>query len=160
MAVIGKFPKGLVGLTELRDMGESPRELAQIIAPTIDVTQFLLTDREVVTDSNTIAGAGSTVMPNLQVPKGELWRVHGASMTSAGSGGSPAYKGTIFYREQNVTIALAPAISTLATEGSIVSSPPGQMFWAVPGAEFGFLCTAFSANFTVSAGIIITRIRI
>ncbi len=57
-------------------MGGVPREVTPIITPGIDITQFLLLNREVVVGSGTFAAVGGQNIPNTTVPAGELWYVH------------------------------------------------------------------------------------
>jgi len=70
------YPKGLVSLLGLRDMGGVPRELDSTLQGGIDLTQFLLIDRQNVVPPDVITVTAVAGAEFVTVPAGELWYVH------------------------------------------------------------------------------------
>lgn len=158
---ITNIPQGLLSLLGLRDSGAVPRFVPADIQACIDVTQFLLLNRESVFGVSAATTVSTLTPTETTVPAGELWYVH-ASQASCPA--LPAAE----------TIRLAVAYS-LATGGTAVNvsgfqeataghraMPQAGGYWVPAGggiaARVMQITTAGSINVTVTA--IITRLRI
>lgn len=159
MATITQFPRGLVSLTGLRDMGEAPRELAAVIAPSIDVTQFLLLNRETVVVAGTATAIGFVQGP--EVPAGELWYLHSFTTYCVPLIAGEKIRFTCGVLYQGGFTALGPH-SANPTSGERASATCFQSSWIGPGAKLA----AFVEAYTSAGGIglnletTISRLRI
>jgi hypothetical protein len=165
MAQITQFPRGLVSLTGLRDMGEAPRDLAGVIAPTIDITQFLLLNRESIFGSVSVSSIGAAVVAGsvFKVPAGELWYVHAFSVSTTVFAGDTGRVATAFIDQGQVILnglpqQLAAAVAVNQSIGSFQSSPG----WIGPGVELACLVEAFTgvSGFGIGFRASISRLRI
>lgn len=156
---ITNIPQGLLSLLGLRDMGGVPRFVPDQIVPGIDVTQFLLLNRETVQGTVTFNSLSSDSPAATVVPAGELWYVHSAQAQSA-------------VLAAGETIQLVCGLGTGAA--SIAQSDPQRAtaghrcaawlsgYWLPPGgsvvARTMEITTAGSITVTVTGWI--TRLRI
>ena len=126
---IGRIPQGFLSLLELRDMGGVPKEVTNLIAPGIDITQFLLLNRETAQGTVTFTGPTSAHPATCQVPPGELWYVHVASCQTP----------------------VLPAGDTIALNLSYTT--PLQFTWSdTVSAVGGARCSAFARDLWLPAG--------
>jgi hypothetical protein len=161
MAGISNLPRGLISLTGLNDLGQVPKDLSETLAGTIDITQFLLLNREVVSNNITITGTGSALA--LIVPAGELWYVH--SFTALG----PAIAAGDRFR-LSVGIALfgnyfqqsesSPLINTVNDRIGVAFRMP---VWVGPGTALATFTEAYTSGgggFSTACCAAITRLRV
>jgi len=159
MAAITEFPRGLVSLTGLRDMGEAPKELAGTIAPTIDVTEFLLLNRETLSATPTTTGV--TILTVFTVPAGELWYVHAYSGRNNALGAGDAIRFNVGITTQGFFVSLSDSSFTATIAGELGTSGVSRPFWAGPGTSLSILVERFagvSIGMNVAASI--SRLRI
>jgi hypothetical protein len=159
-------PKGLVSLLGLRDLGGVPRVLLGDMQAGVDVTQFLLVDRECIFMSPNPQVSAVGAAAAFTVPAGELWYVHEFGIRSA-----PLLAGE---RIQMTTLA-----TTLSATGGGASCPNGtigtatnvgartachirQSFWLNPGSTLTWqvLDIATAGTIEISPIAIITRLRV
>lgn len=76
-------PQGLLSLLGLRDFGAVPRFMPDTVQAGIDVTQFLLLNRETVQGNTLFNSLSTQSVVETVVPPGELWYVHYAMAQSA-----------------------------------------------------------------------------
>lgn len=156
MAAITQFPRGLVALTGLRDMGEAPRELAEAIAPTIDVTQFLLLNRETIAGNFFPGAVGIIASPT--VPAGELWYIHQHSAYGINGAGAAIRisLGIDFQGEWAVTSRPG---SAAANEWATTTLE--RPMWLGPGTSLGVAIEAITGAATnLRTSVTFTRLRI
>lgn len=161
MAVISNLPKGLISLFGIRDMGEVPREISAVIAPTFDVTEFLLTNREALLPT-TSSFALTGFLALATVPPGEMWRVHGYSVQCYDlSGGTTATFRTAYTEQSGAVIGLGQAISVAAPSDNRLAMTQSP-FWAVPGARLGLWVETIAGGGSIAAqaAAIISRLRV
>lgn len=160
MAVIGNFPRGLVSLTGLRDMGEAPRELAQSIAPTIDVTEFLLLNRQTEKTSGTATAVGFVSGPT--VPAGELWYLHAFSVICGPLAATERIRFTVGAIIDNEFFAFGAHSITANTTGDRASSFINRPIWVGPGVTLAVFVESYSSAGGIGLGInaSVTKLRI
>lgn len=165
MAAITTSPAGLTSALQLRDMGALPSELANVVAPTVELLPlFLIGRREVIQPSAVIAPVvGSNVFTGTgaQVPNGELWALWDF-MVIADPGAGEA-------------IDLAPAIvvpnSSLYPVGDYRAATAAQavrafransheVMYLEPGITLGFHVRSVTLAPQVNGYARITRLRI
>lgn len=155
---ITNIPQGFVSLTGLRDMGGAPREVVSTIAPGIDVTQFLLLNREAVQEV-VPSGVVLTSVLGLTVPAGELWYVHAFSVFTVALAAGDSIGFCVGTAVGNNNVSMSDSFRS-ATAGHRVTAF-ARDFWAPAG-------TGFSARLTEVGGAgvnlvftaVITRLRI
>ncbi len=161
MAQITNFPRGLVSLTGLRDMGENPSELLKTIAPGIDITQFLLLNREVIDGAGVFVAAQGAL--NLgtafDVPAGELWYIHEFSVLIDCNAGSTVTLYPCYAESATVVSAIGdPRVVPASTRGFVRDNDDFR--WAVPGSRLLCYVGAFTGAPSVAGNAIISRFRI
>lgn len=158
MAVITNPPRGLTSLTGLRDMGDVPRELSPVVAPVIDVTEFLLVTRETVTGS--LAQGTLNSFGLIAVPAGELWYVHQWSVATDAMAAGETVEFSCGVIQDAIYVATARPNAQLTTgfRSECVSMHP---FWAVAGTELAARVNGITGGGTVNfiGAAVITRLR-
>jgi len=151
-------PQGLVSLLGLRDMGGVPREFADVVAPTVDLTDLFLVDRTTVNAQQTFTTA--TTWNAITVPPGELWRVH-----QWGFRGGPLLAGErigvgLYIGDPFVT-PITGAFRANHT-GEFVIGAASSMFWAKAGAVLGVYCTDIvtAGSIGIETTVYVTRLRV
>ena len=164
MAVITTPPRGLLGLLGLRDYGGVPSDLGAQVLASIDVTQFLMLNRETI--YSTPVASGGTVgwksfrSAGMSVPPGEIWYVHEFSIeASLGAGISAHIQPGYAESDSSYTVI---GLSQNATAGELLgvyASDPDR--WAVPGGFFlAYVRSNTGGSFNMTATAIITRIKV
>lgn len=153
---ITNIPQGFISLTGLRDMGGVPREVLSQITPGIDITQFLLLNREPVSASVTFAGITSVV--GLTVPAGELWYVHCVSATSATLAVGETLQIGLGYFIGVDNVSISDPQRAVAGHRC---APWATNFWLPAGASVSVRSFEFTSAGTIGATCvaIITRLR-
>jgi hypothetical protein len=155
---ITNIPQGFIALTGLRDMGGVPREVQSVITPGIDITQFLLLNREIVSGSHTFTTVTGASPSGTTVPNGELWYVHAAQGET-----------DLMPAGETISYNLSQADPTPITQSDTVTATAGarasawlQDKWLRPGSAIGIRVMAITtaAGLTVSVRCLITRLRI
>lgn len=80
---ITNIPQGILSLLGLRDMGAVPRFVEPNIGSSIDITPFLLNNREEARGVVNYNSVTSVTTVETTVPAGELWYVHRIGVSSA-----------------------------------------------------------------------------
>ncbi len=139
-------------------MGGVPREVTPVIAPGIDVTQFLLLNRESVQGTVTALAISGYTPAETIVPAGELWHVHVASVTCATLPPGDSISFTVGYTAPSGPQTISDVVT--ATTGRIAAYQ--RDFWVPSGAGVGvrIMNIVTAAGITVNVNCIITRLRI
>lgn len=157
---ITNVPQGLLSLLGLRDFGAVPRFMPDSVQAGIDVTQFLLLNREVVTGTVNLNALTSLGPTETLVPAGELWYVHSAmAQTAALAVGET----------MTLVVGLGTGGSAAITQSDPQSATAGNRasawvrdYWLPPGgsilARVMEITTAGLITVTVSAWV--TKLRI
>lgn len=159
---ISQYARGLPSLLNLQAGGVGPRELAETIAPSLDLRELLLLNNRV---SEPITGQPNPVVGSndwgtvLRVPAGELWYVWHYFVASGPGAGE--------------AIDLAPAVDLdqtafLAPVGDYVAATANQNgraymrmpLWAGPGSRFGFVVRSLTLQPDVAGALVVTKLRV
>lgn len=137
-------------------MGGVPREVVSTITPGIDITQFLLLNREVVSGTSSFTAIGGVTV--VTVPNGELWYVHAANITTAPLTVGQTCKVSIGVEQGGFRIA------TGDPDNAIADARAESFFrdlWLPPGSAISGRCAEITAGpITFTAAALITRLRI
>ncbi len=137
-------------------MGGVPREVVSFITPGIDVTEFLLLNREVVNATAQFTAIGGVTV--LQVPNGELWYLHGGNIVTAVLAAGQTCKVSIGIEQSGQRIQTGDPDTAIA--GARAESFFRDM-WLPPGSAVVGRCAELTAGpLTFTAAAVITRLRI
>jgi len=142
-------------------MGQVPKDLSQVIAPSLDITQFLLLNREALLGSGSVTGTGFAFA--FVVPAGELWYVHSFTVTGpailAGDrlrvSVGIALNGGYFQQSES-----SPTINTVNDRVGVGFRNP---VWIGPGTALGVFTEAYTSGgggFSMGYAAAITRLRV
>lgn len=165
---ISNFPRGFAGLVGLNDMGANPRILADQIVPVVDQTPWFLTgSREFVgaTSVVTINGVGSYSFVDLEVPTGQIWYVHYASIRSGAAviGAATQFRiqPAVLLSNNAPNVALPVTHQDYTTDDGVQMPYPSDMI-LTSGMRLGFYIDrwlAGGAGHAVLSSAIITRLE-
>ncbi len=144
-------------------MGAVPRSLSNVIAPTLDMTDFLMLNRESLIPPTTTATA--TGFRNIiEVPAGELWVVHGYSVdTYELVAPVNAVLRAAYTEASGVHIGLGGTVSiTTGAAERRLAMTQFTRFFVPSGARIGVWVEQISGggSVAVQAVLVITRLRI
>jgi len=156
-------PKGLVSLLGLRDMGGVPRSLLGDLQAGVDITQFLLLDREVlgVAPAPTVSAVGGGIA--FTVPAGELWYIHEYGIRSAGMLAGERISFTTMTQPIGGGAAIVNGTTGNATNvGEVAACHIRDSFWLNPGGTLAYqiLDIATAGSITLNPTCLISRLRI
>jgi hypothetical protein len=137
---IARRPDGLLDLLLTQQQGENPKELADTVQPTLDLTKFYGAQRltlDAVVFSVTAVGATATI----EVPQGESWLVHQTSFRAPFNAVSQVARiglGVIFGSQlldlgQTDTFTAVGATDTFTGQSDVLNIifPSGTIFEAI-----------------------------
>jgi hypothetical protein len=141
-------------------MGQVPRFVTPLISPGIDVTQFLLLNRESLASGGiSIASLSSFSDALTVVPPGELWYVHALTVVSA-----PLTAGQTLVVQPGYIVGSyfqAKGENVRATAGHRCSGGIWEGFWAPAGTTLAFRSNELTAGpIDSQLTFHITRLRI
>lgn len=143
---INRVPAGLLGFLGIKNGGEAPKQLSNVLLPTWDTTQlYFNSNAEQRADVLAIAGLGSQAF--FTVPNGESWIV----LQSSAATGTLGAGVTIELQLQTtdsaglVTIATCP-MSGARTAGQRCAVNQPSPVYLGPGATWGINCTQLAAG--------------
>lgn len=154
---ISNRPLGFNSFFGLNDLGAVPKEVAQSVAPVIDMTEFFAVNKETLSVAVNAAGVGSISV--FAVPQGQLWRIDGVSVE-----GSPLGAG------QRIAAAIRcafPAPLVLSGVGradqlgEVLSVHCDCPYWIPAGSVIDVNVTDYAGGglVTLTAIVRITRLR-
>lgn len=157
---ITNVPQGILSLLGLRDFGQVPRFCDLNISPGIDVTQFLLLNREEVRGVVSFTGVTGLGAPETTVPPGELWYIHNLTVVSAvlAAGETLQIQPTYIWGNRSFVVG----DNVRATAGHRSSGGAWNSFWLPAGGTAGVRSNEFTSGgaITVSIDVNFTRLRV
>jgi len=156
-------PKGLVSLLGLRDMGGVPRALLGDLQAGVDITQFLLLDREVlsVLPSPTASAVSGGIA--FTVPAGELWYIHEYGIRAGPIAAGERISLTTMTQPVNGGGAIVNGTVGSATNtGEVAACHIRNSFWLNPGGTLAYqiLDIATAGSIGLNPTCLISRLRI
>lgn len=155
MKPLTKFAQGFLGLLDAKNLGQGLAQLEEALRGVVDMTDMYGADLQ-----STISAGPTNVIArgdglNINVPSGQIWRVHGIHCAVDLAAGVYAVPTSIevTYRPAATpvnAVVLAFAERPAQTTGSVttlVACYAGPPILAMPGAQFdGFLLSVIPAN--------------
>lgn len=157
MSRLAGFPTGLLSLLQSQSFGEAPKEMADAIAPTVELAElYLLTQQVAAIGSVALPANGVNVA--LTVPQGEVWRVaYGGAFCLTGAGTTCDI--TPIVGVDGGTVPLGNTISLAASQMRFMPSLMGPM-WLKAGQTLGaHINLLVGANISVSVSYAVSRLR-
>lgn len=110
MSRINRVPFGLQDLLGSQNFGDNPSELAQVVAPSLDMLPFLSAER-MSYEYASASVSGNAEIASMVVPEGELWYLVGCGCAMKANSGEPtvAYGVRISAGVFNVPTSSSPA---------------------------------------------------
>lgn len=152
-------PRGLISILGLNDMGDVPRELSPIVAPTVDILQLLLLDRESVSASSGFSTINSVGVLG-PVPVGEMWYIHAFGVTTSVLAAGESIKITAGFIAANNYIA--GSLPDTAVAGARAEVFIEENFFLPPGGQLACRSNQITTGGTISVtgNAVITRLRV
>jgi len=169
-AVISKLPLGLLGFFGIKNGGQYPQTVGQVIVPQLDMGELLaanyherlglqsLVTATGFTQSTIVATGGNAI-----VPASELWYVMHASMVASTlAGDAVVYTPVVRNTQSGSASASTRALGAQQTQGAGLLTVHPLTFengsrWFVPGDSFGIWTTSFTLvtgiNLSMQLGI-------
>lgn len=150
MPNINKLPFGLLGFLGLKNGGRNPQELAETLAPTMDLTDLYFgTNKQLVRLSGNVTAIGFNLLG--AVPNDEVWALTGCSCNSnAVLGAGVTLKGLMAYA------AIDGAAYNVVALGAYANMTVGEVWYSGttttehfvlgPGTQLGVYVTNIAAG--------------
>ena len=161
---IGKYCRALPSVLSLKVRGQGPKLLTDYVSGTLDLSPlYLLEGRETLQSSAQAAPAvGSNFFPppvDLVVPAGELWYVwHYSLFVTAGAGAAIDMCPLAVIDGSPSSVALGNYVNAAATQnarGIMI-----EKVWAGPGTQFGFATRSVTLTPSITANMVLTRLKV
>lgn len=151
MSGINRQPLGLLSFFGIKNTGRNPDQLANVIAPTLDLSRWYLEQNSQSSATNqAVAAVGFTSV--LVVPDGQTWAILGCSVNSQAALGAGVTLriGGAWARNpaSNVVRPLTVFPDADSTTGQVaVSWSDGNLCtFAPPGSQIGVYCSRIVAG--------------
>jgi hypothetical protein len=143
---IQRYPLGLLGLMDLKDMGSGPTEFSATLAAVIDSTKYYLASKR-GTDSGQATGVnapGFFVATGLTIPSQAVWQLdYIAAVPSAVFGAATTARFTIAIARSNLGTIIPIGQLASGTVGDRPSARAEDVL-LVPGDQLGVWCESFT----------------
>lgn len=146
MPNINKLPLGLLGFLGIKNGGEYPQELSNVLSPVWDLGPlYMNANAENQVAALAIAGIGSQAF--FTVPNGEAWYVLIASAATGTLGAGQTIELALQTTDAAglVTVAVSP-MSGSRTAGQRCAQALPSPVYCGPGSTFGINATQFAAG--------------
>lgn len=172
-AVISKLPLGLLGFFGIKNGGQYPQTVGNVILPQLDMGEMLAANYHERLGTNiAVAAIGFTALNVVAtglpavVPQAELWHVMNATaITFTGIGDAITYVPTVRNSQSGSASNYHRALAYEITQAASLNRQTPCTFdngsrWLVPGDQLGLWVSALTnASGTVQAGVQIAITR-
>lgn len=149
----------MLSLVGSQNFGVNVKELADIVAPTVDIGELYLVNQ---IDSPFGGGAAlaagfNAISPFLDIPQGELWRVFALSasvITPAGA--AVTYAPAIRINGGTFAVSDPRTVAASVTDWNVFDT---EGLWLPSGASLGVLAQQITGVIPFSAQALISRLR-
>jgi hypothetical protein len=154
-ATISQLPRGLLALLGIQNFGESPRQLADLVSPVLELLDlYTLSTRECAVGTNAAPALGPNLYtaPNSgyvdlsqAVPVGEVWYVHDYCVqVTPGAATSITIQPRIRTINASYGASIPMAITGAAGNPEWDVPSPFRGVWVSGGTQFGFRVNAIT----------------
>jgi len=151
------FPVGLLGLLDSQNLGETPRDLNEVIVPTVDLTEFYALPKG-EPEIAIIAAPANGFNVGVTVPDREVWRINfGGAFAITDVGDSFNFAPAVNFEAGVVPIGKMVAIAASQQRFSVASQLP---IFVPSGSVIGvYIAELVGVPTAVSVALGITRLR-
>jgi hypothetical protein len=148
----------LLSLLDSQNFGEAPKTFGDVVVPTVEIGELYLLSKQV---GVAFVMAAPVNGPNsgggLQVPAGEIWRVHYGGLQIINGVGVTGD----FTPAANVTGGSIPIGATISVAASTTRIAPfiEQPFWLTAGSELSVFISALVGAPTVSLAYVVSKLK-
>lgn len=155
---VSQFPRGLLSLLNIQSGGRAPNQLAEIINPTIDVSELYLAQGMIQTAQGTPGAPSAGNNPLVTIPPNEIWKVYQFSASlGLGAGGTGVVAPTVVLNSTNSNL-LGELVNGIAN-GTVWSQSWNLPIWFPAGTQFGAFCNGLAVATVASVSLLYTPLR-
>lgn len=157
---VSNLPRGFQTLVGLKDMGQTPRQVPSVLAPTLDLRDFYLTNlRETLVENvANFTTAGTKLFASLIVPAGEVWWIHQFSINVNPLPAASTIRVRPAYQEA-AGYAAAIGASASAVTGEAIRAPAVVPLILTAGSQLAAFIEVITGNADIGAGVVFSRLR-
>lgn len=159
MSRLAGYPTGLLDLVGSQSFGQAPKDLADVVAPVMDLSPLYLLTKQVAAIAIVAGPAnGTNAGKGLIVPPGEVWSVRaGGVFVATGVGVTGDFTPSMI--SNGLTVSLGDSTPILAsTTRWLRFAPPGPIF-VKAGDELTCYISALVGAPTVSIQYLLAKFR-
>jgi len=135
VSILHGFPKGLLSLVGSQAFGTNPKQLGDVVAPTIDLRDlYLLSVQSSIAGSAAAPAAGFNLC--LTVPEGNVWRILAGGGIIVNGAGVTGDWGLTIKPGGGSEVPLTSVIATAANQVRFLPLTNGPI-WASAGTQIG-----------------------
>lgn len=141
---IGRYPNGLLGLFDSKNIGRTPKQAEELVRAVVDVSPFYLTNaRQILSGTtsliNAVGGWGAAGVGPEANQIAYVWRCWGRAGSAYAAG--TTYRMQMKYQDIQTTqdVAVGPLTSFVAGEYGAYYGEGG--FWMPPDSRLGLWCS-------------------
>lgn len=156
---ISGFPTALLALVGSQNFGVAPKELGELVTPTLDMTPlYLLGQQTTVSITLSAPANGGNQAQGLSIPQGENWYIHNVGLqVLAGAGVTGEFS---LYWTAMPGNGFSPIADTVVmTASTFRMKAGGGGFWMRSGSEISCHIANLVGVPTVSIAGVVTRLR-
>lgn len=158
MSRISAFPQGLLDALGSQNFGENVSELSRVLVPVVDILGQYLVSKQVLHQIPLFNPAnGTNSAARVDVPAGELWRVHWFSVFGQCDVGESFDFAPMFVQD-GTGMALSRLVSVGASNTAF-NPMEVQPFWAPAGTSFRVWAQNVTLAPSASAGLLVSKLR-
>lgn len=152
------FPKGLLSLLQSQSFGQNPKELADIVSPTVELADlYLLSTQECIQFTWNPPGAGFNTGAGLTVPAGEVWRLHGCRVAAInGVGQTQSVSPSLFIN--GFTLHLSNLFVAVASQNRIQVQQLAPM-WLPAGSQLGATVEDLTGTPILNGAYLVSKLK-
>lgn len=141
---INRVPIGLLSLFDMKARGQNPRLLSEAVQAGLDIGRLILeNERRLIRGTVSATAVGYAVFPQLTVPQGQLWVIHGFHVRSAAlAAGTAINAGGVIQRVENASanteaLLIVPVAGFAAGQAVYLGQAFPDPYYARQGDVFG-----------------------
>lgn len=160
---INRLPLGLLGFLGIKNGGQYPTDLNQVLQPVWDLQLlYASANSDILSQTTAVNALGTLSFTNLTVPNGEAWLVMQLDAKSTTLTAGQTLQHAIVITDPAVTTSLVVSDSSpVATNGMRTAVGIQRDLWLGPGFQIGTLTEQIAAGpINVTMGVRLARFQL
>jgi len=157
---IQSSPRGLLGLLQLKNVGQNPELLLDAVQPVLEMRELYISG---LLELVAVAATAAAVGPNnvISVPNNETWFIRTVCATTEVLGAAEAIRvqPAIAYGASLLTTPVGDLQAAVTGERVRAHSDPAALLIAGPGDVIGFWVAALTGAVNVDTSVLFARVR-